>query len=76
MSLQKIPHIIHYCWFGGKDLTSLAQRCINSWKKYCPEYQIVEWNEDSFDLSAAPLFVRQALEAKEGVTIQPENQTL
>lgn len=60
-----IPKIIHYCWFGRKKKPRLIRKCLRSWKKYCPEYQIVKWNEDSFDLSAAPLFVRQALEAKE-----------
>ena len=35
---------IHYCWFGGKPLPKLAKKCIKSWKKYLPEYEIVEWN--------------------------------
>ena len=59
-----IPKTIHYCWFGGNPLPELAVKCIKSWKKYCPDYQIVEWNEDNFDISAAPLYVRQAYEAK------------
>ena len=37
-----IPKIIHYCWFGGKPLPELAQKCIASWKKYCPDYEIKE----------------------------------
>lgn len=45
-----IPKIIHYCWFGRNPLPELAKNCINSWKKYCPDYQIVEWNEDNFNL--------------------------
>ena len=40
-----IPKIIHYCWFGGNPLLELAQKCIASWKKYCPDYEIREWNE-------------------------------
>ena len=60
---MSIPKIIHYCWFGGKPKPKLAEKCIASWKKFCPDYQILEWNEDNFDLSAAPLYVRQAYEA-------------
>ena len=59
-----IPKVIHYCWFGGNPKPKLAEKCIKSWKKYCPDYEIVEWNEDNFDISAAPLYVRQAYEAK------------
>ena len=59
-----IPKTIHYCWFGGNPLPRLAKKCIKSWKKYCPGYEIVEWNEDNYDLSSAPLYVRQAYEAK------------
>lgn len=59
-----IPKTIHYCWFGGNPLPELALRCIKSWKKYCPDFEIVQWNEESFDISAAPLYVRQAYEAK------------
>ncbi len=59
-----IPKIIHYCWFGRNPLPELARKCIKSWKKYCPDYEIIEWNEDNYDLSAAPLYVRQAYEAK------------
>lgn len=59
-----IPKIIHYCWFGGKPLPKLAKKCIKSWKKYCKGYEIREWNEQNFDISAAPLYVRQAYEAK------------
>lgn len=46
-----IPKIIHYCWFGRNPLTDLAQKCIASWKRYLPEYKIMEWNEDSFDIT-------------------------
>ena len=60
---MSIPKIIHYCWFGGKPKPPLAQKCIQSWKKYCPDYDIVEWNEGNFDVATAPLYVRQAYEA-------------
>lgn len=59
-----IPKIIHYCWFGGNPLPKLAEKCIKSWKKFCPDYQIVRWDESNYDISSAPLYVRQAYEAK------------
>ena len=45
-----IPKIIHYCWFGRNPLPALAIKCIESWKKYLPDYEIKEWNEDNFDV--------------------------
>jgi hypothetical protein len=45
-----IPKIIHYCWFGGNPLTELCQKCITSWKKYFPGYEIKEWNESNYDV--------------------------
>lgn len=54
-----IPRIIHYCWFGRGQMPTLAIRCIESWKKYLPEYEIKEWNEDNFDLNMFP-YVREA----------------
>ena len=47
-----IPHIIHLCWFGKGEYPMLAKKCINSWKKFLPDYQIKIWNEDSFDVEA------------------------
>lgn len=49
-----IPKIIHYCWFGKKPLPPLAKKCIASWKRYLPEYEIKEWNEDNFDIDLIP----------------------
>ena len=46
-----IPKIIHYCWFGRGELPVLAQKCISSWKKYMPDCEIKEWNEDNFDVN-------------------------
>lgn len=43
--------VIHYCWFGGKPLPKLAKKCIKSWKKYLPDYEIIEWNESNFDVN-------------------------
>lgn len=58
-----IPKKIHYCWFGGKELPKLAQKCINSWKKYCPDYEIVRWDENTFDINSN-IYVKEAYEAK------------
>lgn len=54
-----IPKKIHYCWFGGNPLTESAQKCIDSWKKYCPEYEIICWNEDNYDVNKHP-YMREA----------------
>lgn len=45
-----IPRIIHYCWFGRGKKPKLAKKCIDSWKRFCPDYKIIEWNEDNFDV--------------------------
>lgn len=45
-----IPKIIHYCWFGGNPLSEDAKRYIATWRKYCPGYEIKEWNETNFDI--------------------------
>ena len=50
---KKIPKIIHYCWFGGNPLPELAHKCIDSWKKFLPDYEIKEWNERNFDVHRA-----------------------
>lgn len=49
-----IPKVIHYCWFGRGGLTPLAKRCIASWRKFLPGYEIREWNEDNFDVNGIP----------------------
>lgn len=49
-----IPKIIHYCWFGNNTKPHLAIRCIESWKKYLPDYEIIEWNESNFDVNMIP----------------------
>lgn len=58
-----IPKVIHYCWFGRNPLPILAQKCIESWKKYCPDYEIKEWNEDNFPMDYND-YVKEAYEAK------------
>ena len=49
-----IPQKIHYCWFGGKRKPKLAQKCIASWRRFCPDYEIIEWNENNVDLAEYP----------------------
>ncbi|MCC8153387.1 MAG: glycosyl transferase, partial [Tannerellaceae bacterium] len=44
-----IPKIIHYCWFGKKEKPGKISKCIESWRRMLPDYQIIEWNEDNFD---------------------------
>lgn len=49
-----IPKLIHYCWFGRKPLPRLAVKCKKSWKKFFPDYEIKEWNENNFDVNSFP----------------------
>ena len=58
-----IPKVIHYCWFGGNPLPPLAVKCIASWRKYLPDYEIREWNESNFDVNIVP-YTREAYGAK------------
>lgn len=58
-----IPKKIHYCWFGGKELPELAKKCIESWKKYCPDYEIIKWDENTFDINSN-IYVKEAYQAK------------
>ena len=61
--MNKIPKKIHYCWFGGNPLPKETVEYIKSWKKYCPDYEIIEWNESNFDINRN-LYIKQAYEAK------------
>ncbi len=51
---QLIPKKIHYMWLGRKELPDNLRRCIESWKKHCPDYEIIEWNEDNYDITKHP----------------------
>lgn len=55
--------IIHYCWFGGNPKPAIIEKCIASWKKFLPDFEIMEWNESNFDVNCCE-YVRQAYEAK------------
>ena len=54
---------IHYCWFGGKPLPKLTKKCIESWKKYLPDYEIIRWDETNVDFNECP-FIKEAYENK------------
>ena len=54
-----IPKKIHYCWFGKKEKPDIVKKCIRSWENKLREYEIIEWNEDNFDINCNK-FVRQA----------------
>lgn len=58
-----IPKIIHYCWFGDNPKGEKEEKCIESWKSFCSDYEIIEWNETNVDLDMLP-FVRDAYNAK------------
>ncbi|MDR2221619.1 MAG: glycosyl transferase [Flavobacteriaceae bacterium] len=58
-----IPKIIHYCWFGDQEMPAFQKQCIASWYKHLPEYQLMFWNQDNFEVSAYP-FAAEAYQAK------------
>ena len=58
-----IPKKIHYCWFGGKPLNKLGKKCLKSWKKFFPDYEIIEWNESNFNLNCCQ-YVQEAAKEK------------
>lgn len=58
-SFPMIPKKIHYCWFGGSKIPAALQVCIDSWKKFCPDYEIIQWNESNYDYNKY-LYTKQA----------------
>lgn len=58
-----IPKIIHYCWFGGNPIPEKDRRCIESWKKMCPDYEIKKWDESNYDISKNS-YMKEAYDAK------------
>lgn len=62
-NMKTIPKTIHYCWFGNNEKTELAKKCIESWRKNCPDYKIIEWNESNFDVNFSR-FTKEAYEKK------------
>lgn len=61
--MRYIPRIIHLIWFGGNPYSPIVQRCVDSWKKYCPQYEIRVWDEKNFDVECN-VFVKEAYENK------------
>lgn len=58
-----IPKIIHYCWFGKGLIPQSQKECIKSWRKYCPDYRVICWNEQNFDVGWSP-YTREAYKRK------------
>lgn len=58
-----IPKIIHYCWFGRQEKPEKVKKCIESWEKFCPDYQIICWNEDNYKIESKCAFVQEAYRA-------------
>ncbi len=58
-----IPKVIHYCWFGNGEKPELVRRCMRSWSQYCPDYEIIEWNESNWDVNQYT-YAKQAYEQK------------
>jgi len=58
-----IPKVIHYCWFGGNEIPERLQKCIDSWKRFCPDYEIKRWDESNYDIEKND-FLKKAYEAK------------
>ncbi|EQB9157534.1 glycosyltransferase family 32 protein [Morganella morganii] len=63
-----IPKIIHFCWFGRAEYNSIIKKCMKSWRLYCPEYKIIKWDEDNFDVEHN-LFVSQEYKKKKFVFV-------
>lgn len=63
MCNNEIPKVIHYCWFGRNPKPKNIVKCIQSWQKHCPDYKLIEWNEDNFDVNSIP-FTREAYKNK------------
>lgn len=61
--MKSIPKIIHYCWIGSSEKPKSVEYCIESWKKYCPDYEIIEWNESNYDFTKNQ-YMKEAYEAK------------
>jgi hypothetical protein len=59
-----IPKVIHYCWFGENSKPPIVEQCIQSWKKYCADWEIIVWNEQNYDIRTAPQYVKDAYNKK------------
>ena len=59
-----IPKIIHYCWFGGNELPEKAKKCIESWRKFCPDYEIKKWSENNYNFDSIRFLQKAAADGK------------
>ena len=59
-----IPKKIHYCWFGGNPKPEIIEKCIASWSKFCPDWEIIEWNEQNYDVNNFA-YTKEAYQAKQ-----------
>lgn len=62
--MPALPKVIHYCWFGGSEMPEEYLRYMESWKRFCPDYEIRRWDESNFDIASSCAYVREAYEAK------------
>lgn len=60
---QRISKIIHYCWFGGKEKPDIVKKCLYSWHEHLSGYEIIEWNEENFDVHCHT-YVKEAYESR------------
>lgn len=58
-----IPKVIHYCWFGGQPLPESALKCIESWRRFCPDYEIKQWSEKNYDVNKIQ-YIKEAYQEK------------
>lgn len=58
-----IPKVIHYCWFGGQPLPESALKCIESWRRFCPDYEIKQWSEENYDVNKIQ-YIKEAYQEK------------
>ena len=61
--MRYIPQIIHFIWFGRAEFPPIIKKCLDSWKRFCPDYEFMFWNEDNFDININD-FVKEAYENK------------
>ena len=73
--MSKIPKVIHFCWFGGAEYPELIKKCIASWEKYLPEYEIIKWSEENFDINCNQ-YVKEAYENKKWANAKTEDGSM
>lgn len=60
---ELIPKKINYCWFSGKEMPDYLKRCVETWHRHCPDYEIVRWDEHNYDVNSNR-YMRQAYESE------------